>query len=360
MGILSIYCLHRLYLVIIYNLHKSDNVIPKGKIKPLPFVTIQLPVYNEKYVVKRLIESACNINYPKEKFEIQVLDDSTDETSKIIEKLVLTFKNKGFNIYHIRRNNRKGFKAGALQYGLNFSKGEFIAIFDADFLIPEKFLLETIHYFKDPKVGLVQACWDYINKDYSIFTKVQSLILDGHFILEHFSINRSGRFFNFNGTAGIWRKKAIIEAGGWSNDTLTEDLDLSYRAQLKGWKFIFLKDLKAFSELPVDVNSFKQQQHRWTKGSVETFFKIFPEILKSKLPLKVKIEALFHLGGNFSYLFLMLLSLIMYPAITARLDYGWYQLIFTDIPMFLMSFIVKGIKNPHLIKYELTSDKKWR
>ncbi len=339
MGILSIYCLHRLYLVIIYNLHKNDNVIPKGKIKPLPFVTIQLPVYNEKYVVKRLIESACNINYPREKFEIQVLDDSTDETSKIIEKLVSKFKNKGFNIYHIQRKNRKGFKAGALQYGLNFAKGEFIAIFDADFLIPENFLLETIHYFKKPKVGLVQACWDYINRDYSIFTKVQSLILDGHFILEHFSRNRSGRFFNFNGTAGIWRKKTIIDAGGWSHDTLTEDLDLSYRAQLKGWKFIFLKDLKAFSELPVDVNSFKQQQHRWTKGSVETFFKIFPEILKSKLPLKVKIEALFHLGGNFSYLFLLLLSIIMYPAIIARLNYGWYQLIFTDIPMFLMSFI---------------------
>ena len=338
MGILSIYCLHRLYLIVVYNLHRDVELLLEGEIKPLPFVTIQLPVYNEKYVVKRLIESACNVNYPKEKFEIQVLDDSTDETSKIIAKLVAKFKEQGFNIFHIQRNKRNGFKAGALQYGLKFARGELIAVFDADFLIPDNFLLGTVHYFKDPEVGLVQVCWDYINRNYSFFTKVQSLILDGHFILEHFARNRSGRFFNFNGTAGIWRKETIIDAGGWRFDTLTEDLDLSYRAQLKGWKFLFLKDLKAYSELPVEINSFKQQQHRWTKGSVETFFKIFPEILKSKLPLKVKIEALFHLGGNFSYLFLLLLSIIMYPAIIARLDYGWYQLILTDIPMFLLSF----------------------
>ncbi len=338
MGILSIYCLHRLYLVSVYYFYKDKEVKPKKKFKPLPFVTIQLPIYNEKYVVKRLIESAININYPKEKFEIQILDDSTDETSIIIATLVDKYKKDGFNISHIKRESRIGFKAGALQYGLQFANGDFIAIFDADFVIPEDFLLKTIHYFKNSKVGLVQTCWDYINRNYSILTKVQSLMLDGHFIIEHFSRNRSGKFFNFNGTAGIWRKKAIIDAGGWHSDTLTEDLDLSYRAQLKGWKFIFLKDLKSISELPVEINSFKQQQHRWTKGSIETFFKIFPEILKSKLPLKIKLEAFFHLGGNFSYIFLLFLAIIMYPSIVARLNYGWYQLLFTDLPMFFVSF----------------------
>ncbi len=338
MLILAIYCMHRLYLILIYNLHKDRKIKPIGKLKPLPFVTIQLPIYNEKYVVKRLIESACKINYPKEKFEIQILDDSTDETSEIVSQLTKKFSKLGFNICHIKRKNREGFKAGALQCGLKLAKGDFIAIFDADFIIPENFLLETIHYFKDPKVGLVQTCWDYINRDYSILTRVQALMLDAHFIIEHFSRNRDGKFFNFNGTAGIWRKKAIISAGGWSSDTLTEDLDLSYRAQLNGWKFIFLKDIKSFSELPVEINSFKQQQHRWTKGAVETFFKIFPKIVKSNLPLGVKIEAFFHLGGNFSYLFLLFLVIIMYPAIIVRLNYGWYQLLFTDIPLFFVSF----------------------
>ncbi len=338
MTILSIYCIHRLYLILIYDSYKNSKIKPLKKFKPLPFVTIQLPIYNEKYVVKRLITSACNINYPKNKFEIQILDDSTDETSTIISDLVKKFSNLGIKIYHIKRKNRIGFKAGALQYGLNLAQGEFIAIFDADFIIPKNFLLDTIHYFKDPKVGLVQTCWDYVNRDYSLLTKIQSLMLDAHFIIEHSSRNKSGKFFNFNGTAGIWRKKTIISAGGWSSDTLTEDLDLSYRAQLNGWKFIFLKEIKSFSELPVEISSFKQQQHRWTKGAVQTFFKIFPKIIKSNLPLGIKIESFFHLGGNLSYLFLLILALIMYPAIVARINYGWYQLIFSDIPLFVISF----------------------
>ncbi len=339
LGLLSLYCIRKLYLVILYNHYKNFDNFNIKKFKPLPHVTVQLPIYNEKYVVKRLIESACNLNYPKEKLEIQILDDSTDETSKIIEKLVEKYKMQGVNIIHLKRDNRKGFKAGALQYGLNFAKGEFIAIFDADFIIPKDFLLKTIHFFKDPKVGLVQACWDFINREFSILTEAQALMLDGHFIIEHFTRNRSNCFFNFNGTAGIWRKKAIIDAGGWSDDTLTEDLDLSYRAQLKGWKFIFLKDLKVKSELPIEINSFKQQQHRWTKGSVETFLKLFSLILKSNIPLRNKIEAFFHLGGNFSYLLLLFLSIIMYPAILGRLNYGWYQIIYSDLPIFLSSFI---------------------
>jgi len=226
-----------------------------------------------------------------------------------------------------------------LQEGLKKAKGEFIAVFDADFIVDKNFLKNTIDFFANRKIGMVQTCWDYINRDYSVLTKIQALILDAHFHIEHFARNRTGFFFNFNGTAGIWRKKTIEDAGGWQNDTLTEDLDLSYRAQLKGWEFIFLKNVKSFSELPVDINSFKKQQFRWTKGSIETFMKIFPKILKSRLPLKVKFESFFHLSGNFSYLLLLILSLIMYPSIAARLEIGWHQLLFTDIPIFGISFL---------------------
>ncbi len=325
-------------MVLHYYILKNEILKPSGKFGKLPFVTIQLPVYNEKYVVERLINSSVNVSYPKSRFEVQVLDDSTDETTDIIAKIVNDLIEKGFNITHIRRGNRFGFKAGALQYGLEIAKGNFIAIFDADFLVPQNFIKDTIHYFTDPQIGMVQICWDYINRDYSAITEIQGVMLDGHFIVEHFARNRSGKFFNFNGTAGIWRKRAIIDAGGWQDDTLTEDLDLSYRAQIKGWKFLYLKDSKSLSELPVDINAFKQQQHRWAKGSIETFKKDFPLLLKEKLPLTVKLEALFHLGGNFSYILVLLLSLVMYPSIVSRLDIGWYQLLFTDIPLFVFSF----------------------
>ena len=338
MFILAIFCVHRLFLVIQYIAYKNKNIKPLKKFRKLPFVTIQLPIYNEKYVVERLILSAVNIDYPKNRFEIQILDDSTDETKEIVEKLVTQYKSRGYNIYHITRDNREGFKAGALANGLKYAKGKFIAIFDADFIIPEKFIRETIHFFTNPKIGMVQTCWEYINREYSLLTKIQAMMLDGHFIVEHFARNRGGKFFNFNGTAGIWRKRAIIDSGGWEYDTLTEDLDLSYRAQLKGWKFVFLKHIKSFSELPVDINAFKQQQHRWTKGSVETFKKIFPVLLKEKLPFFIKIESLFHLGGNFAYLFLLCLAIVMYPSIVSRLQIGWYQLLFTDLPLFIFSF----------------------
>jgi cellulose synthase/poly-beta-1,6-N-acetylglucosamine synthase-like glycosyltransferase len=270
---------------------------------------------------------------------VQVLDDSTDETTEIAGKIVNQYKNQGVNITHIHRKNRNGFKAGALEQGLKIAKGEFIAIFDADFIVPKDFLKKTIDFFTDKKIGMVQTCWDYINRDYSVLTKIQALILDAHFNIEHFARNRTGKFFNFNGTAGIWRKETIVDAGGWQYDTLTEDLDLSYRAQIKGWKFIYLENVKSLSELPVDINSFKKQQYRWTKGSVETFLKIYPEIFKSNLPLKIKIESFFHLAGNFSYPLVLFLSLIMYPAIKARLEIGWYQLLFTDIPIFGISFL---------------------
>ena len=337
--ILGLFCIHRIVLVMLFYKNKDKIFKPSEKFKDLPFVTIQLPVFNEKYVVKRLIKSACNIDYPKNKFEIQILDDSTDETTEIISSLVESKRAEKINIIHIHRTNRKGFKAGALQEGLKKAKGEFIAIFDADFIIPQDFLKNTINFFTHKNVAMVQTCWDYTNRDYSSLTKIQALILDAHFKIEHFVRNITGKFFNFNGTAGIWRKKAIEDVGGWHNDTLTEDLDLSYRAQLNGWKFIFLKNVTSLSELPVDMNSFKKQQFRWTKGSIETFLKLFPMIIKANLPLNVKIEAFFHLAGNFSYPLILFLSLIMYPSIKARIEIGWYQLLFTDIPIFAISFI---------------------
>ena len=309
--ILSIFGLHRFYNT--YLFYKTKNRIPKpkGKFESLPHVTIQLPLFNEMYVVERLIKAVAAIEYPRDLLEIQVLDDSTDNSLGVTIKAVEAAKAQGHNIVHIHRKNRHGFKAGALQHGLQTAKGEFVAIFDSDFVPNPDFLMKTIHFFSDTKVGMVQARWEHLNRTYSILTEVQALLLDGHFLFEHGARNRSGRFFNFNGTAGIWRKTCIEDAGGWQHDTLTEDLDLSYRAQLKGWNFVFVPYLTAPAELPVEMNSFKTQQHRWAKGSIQTAFKLLPAIIKSKQPLKVKIEAGFHLLSNFAYLLILLLSFLL-------------------------------------------------
>jgi len=291
------------------------------------------------YVVRRLIEASCNIDYPKELLDIQVLDDSTDETTVIAQECVKEFKDKGFDINYVHRQNREGFKGGALAEGLKTAKGEFIAVFDADFLPSKDIIHNAIHYFSDKSVGMVQTRWSYLNRDYSLLTRIQAIMLDGHFVIEHTARNRSGRFFNFNGTAGIWRKEAIETAGGWQNDTLTEDLDLSYRSQLQGWKFIFLKDELSPSEIPVEINGFKSQQHRWAKGSIQTAKKLLPAILKSNLPLKVKIEAFFHLTNNISYLLMLMLSVLMYPSMIARINAGWFRMIITDVPFLLVATI---------------------
>ncbi len=337
LGVLSIYGAHRYYLLYLYKKNYHSDPKPKNYFKSLPVVTIQLPIYNEEYVVERLIKSVINIDYPKDKLEIQVLDDSTDDTSKKAKALVEHYKKLGYDIHYIHRKNRKGFKAGALDNGLKIAKGEYIAVFDADFIPPKDFLKKTIHYFTNPQIALVQARWGYINRDYSLLTNIQAILLDGHFIIEHTVRNRSDMFFNFNGTGGIWRKKAIFDGGGWEHDTLTEDLDLSYRVQMKGWKFIYLQDLVVPSELPVDITAFKNQQHRWAKGAIQTGKKLYKKILKSDVPLKVKIEAFFHLWANLAYLLMIPLSIAIFPTVVIRRDLGLAKLIIIDIPFILMA-----------------------
>ena len=287
------------------------------------------------YVADRLIEAVCRIEYPRDRLEIQVLDDSTDETQSIAELAVRRFAAQGVDIKYYHRADRAGYKAGALEAGLKAARGEFVAIFDADFIPPSDFLTHLMPHFADPRVGMVQARWGHINQDYSLLTKIQSILLDGHFVLEHGGRNRSGRFFNFNGTAGAWRRTAIDDAGGWQHDTLTEDLDLSYRAQLRGWRFVFLSDLIAPAEVPVEMNAFKSQQHRWAKGSVQTCRKLLPRILRSDLPLGVKAEAFFHLTANFNYPLMCILSVLMFPSMVIRYNMGWYEMILIDVPLVL-------------------------
>ena len=332
--ILAVYGWHRYYLVYVYMRHKDRQPQPLGSLERLPRVTIQLPIYNEMYVADRLIDAVCELDYPRELLDIQVLDDSTDETRAIAERAVDRHAAHGIDISYIHRTDRTGYKAGALEAGMKVARGEYIAIFDADFIPPADFLNRTVQFFSDPSVGMVQARWGHINQDYSLLTKIQSILLDGHFVLEHGGRNRAGHFFNFNGTAGIWRRTAISDAGGWQHDTLTEDLDLSYRAQLRGWKFVFLPDLIAPAEVPVEMNAFKSQQHRWAKGSVQTCLKVLPRILASDLPVGVKAEAFFHLTANFNYPLMCVLSVLMAPSMVIRYNMGWYEMLLIDIPLF--------------------------
>jgi cellulose synthase/poly-beta-1,6-N-acetylglucosamine synthase-like glycosyltransferase len=332
--ILAFYGWHRYYLVYLYMKHKDQQPVPAGAFELLPTVTIQLPLYNEMYVVDRLIERVCGIDYPRDRLEIQVLDDSTDETSDIAELAVRRYAAHGIDIKYMHRTDRIGYKAGALDEAMRSAKGEFIAIFDADFSPAPDFLMRTVHHFTDPLVAMVQTRWGHINEDYSLLTKIQAILLDAHFVLEHGGRNRSGCFFNFNGTAGIWRREAITDAGGWQHDTLTEDLDLSYRAQLRGWQFVFLPDHVAPAELPVEMNAFKSQQHRWAKGSIQTFLKLMPTILNSELPWRVKAEAFFHLSANFNYPLMCVLSVLLAPSMVIRYNMGWYEMLLIDIPLF--------------------------
>jgi cellulose synthase/poly-beta-1,6-N-acetylglucosamine synthase-like glycosyltransferase len=332
--VLAIYGWHRYYLVYLYMRNRDKEPKPGPALDPLPVVTIQLPLYNEMYVADRLIAAVCAIDYPRELLEIQVLDDSSDETRSIAELAVRRFATQGIDIKFLHRTDRRGYKAGALEAGLQTARGEFIAIFDADFMPTADFLRRLIPHFRDPQIAMVQARWGHINQDYSLLTKIQSILLDGHFVLEHGGRNRSGRFFNFNGTAGIWRRAAIDDAGGWQHDTLTEDLDLSYRAQLRGWRFVFVSDVIAPAEVPVEMNAFKSQQFRWAKGSIQTCRKLLPTILRSNQPLGVKAEAFFHLTANFNYPFMCVLSVLMFPAMVIRYNMGWYEMLLIDVPLF--------------------------
>jgi cellulose synthase/poly-beta-1,6-N-acetylglucosamine synthase-like glycosyltransferase len=332
--ILAVYGWHRYYLVYLYLRNRGKEPLPGSTLSPQPVVTIQLPLYNEMYVADRLIAAVCAIKYPRELLEIQVLDDSTDETRGIAEAAVRRFAAEGIDIKYLYRTDRTGYKAGALEAGLKQARGEFVGIFDADFIPSSDFLVRLMPQFADPKVGMVQARWGHINQDYSLLTKIQSILLDGHFVLEHGGRYRAGRFFNFNGTAGVWRRSAIDDAGGWQHDTLTEDLDLSYRAQLRGWRFVFLSDLIAPAEVPVEMNAFKSQQHRWAKGSIQTCRKLLPEILRAKVPLGVKAEAFFHLTANFNYPLMCVLSVLMFPSMVIRYNMGWYEMMLIDVPLF--------------------------
>ncbi|QQE13978.1 glycosyltransferase family 2 protein [Planctomycetota bacterium] len=319
-AMISMYGLHRYWLVFLFRKHLRNSKRPSKRYKDLPMVTVQLPMFNELAVAERVIDAACEINYPKDRLQIQVLDDSTDISKDIAEKRCEYWKNKGIDIEYRHRVDRVGYKAGALDAGMETAKGELVAIFDADFVPPRDFLKKTVHYFTNQRLGMVQCKWGHINRDDSLLTKGQAIFLDGHFVIEHTARNRSGAWINFNGTAGIWRKTAIAEGGGWQHDTLTEDVDLSYRTQLAGWDFLFLPWMNCPAELPPEINAFKSQQHRWTKGSIQTAKKLLPRILKSNINWRVKLEAFFHLTSPMVYLYVTLLALLFYPAIYVNLN----------------------------------------
>jgi cellulose synthase/poly-beta-1,6-N-acetylglucosamine synthase-like glycosyltransferase len=356
--LLASYGMHRYVLVYLYYKHRKKKVTePAGRFEELPRVTVQLPIFNEQFVVERLVDTVCRLQYPREKLQIQVLDDSTDETVEVARNLVERYAALGHPISYHHRDNREGYKAGALQEGLQTATGEFIAIFDADFVPPEDVLLRTIHHFTDPKVGMVQTRWTHINRNYSFLTEVEAILLDGHFILEHGARSRSGVFFNFNGTAGLWRRQAIDEAGGWEHDTLTEDTDLSYRAQLKGWQFVYLQDVECPAELPVEMTAFKTQQARWAKGLIQTSLKILPRVFRSEAPWRVKMEAWYHLTANISYPLMILLSVLLLPAMIIRFYQGWFQMLYIDLPLFLASTF--SISSFYLVSQKEMFPKTW-
>jgi len=328
------------FVMIYYFLkYRKRTVVPPEPLREFPTVTVQLPMFNELYVVERLLDATCAIEYPKEKLEIQVLDDSTDQTVEVVAVKVREYQARGFDIKHILRTNREGFKAGALKEGLKTARGEFIAIFDADFVPRKDFLLKTIPYFiNNPEIGMVQTRWEHINSDYSLLTRTQAMALDGHFVIEQAVRNNLGLFINFNGTAGIWRKECIENSGNWQSDTLTEDLDLSYRAQLRGWKFKYLNHVTSPAELPSEINALKSQQFRWTKGAIETARKILPGVWRSSLSFRTKIHATFHLTNNLVFPFIVLAGILNVPLVYIK-HAGGYDQYFLFMSVFVFAFI---------------------
>lgn len=335
LGLLSLYGLHRVWLLAAWQRELRKQPLPTPPLPTdLPMVTVQLPVFNERFVAERLVDAAARLDWPAGRLEIQLLDDSTDDTSDIVAARVSYWREQGIRVTHVRREDRKGFKAGALAAGLKVAGGEFVAVFDADFTPAPDFLRQTIPHFTDPGVGMVQARWGFGNSEHSWLTGVQALLLGPHFAIEHQVRFARGLFFNFNGTAGVWRRRTIESAGGWQSDTVTEDLDLSYRAQLAGWRFVYLSGYSVPSELPVTVAAFRGQQQRWAKGSVQTARKILPRLLGERLPLPVKGEALAHLLANFGWLLGAVVFLTLYPAAVSRVGVGPWQMLQLDIPLF--------------------------
>ena len=319
-ALIGVYGMHRYWLVLLFRRHRRDSGRPASRFETLPRVTVQLPIYNEGAVVERAIDAACSLDYPRDRLQVQVLDDSTDVSDHLAARRVAMWSERGVDIEHRRRPSRTGYKAGALAEATPHASGELIAIFDADFVPPPAFLKRVVHHFTDPRLGMVQTRWSHLNRDDSLLTRGQAIFLDAHFVVEHTARNRGGAWINFNGTAGLWRKAAIASAGGWQHDTLTEDVDLSYRAQLAGWRFLFLPAVRCPAELPPEINAFKSQQHRWTKGSIQTALKLLPAVFASPAPLRVKLEAFFHLTSPMVYLWVTLFAVLMYPALALNVE----------------------------------------
>ena len=367
MLILAFYGIHRYQLVWLYYRNRKNEAhsnLPPVHFEEaqLPFVTIQLPIFNEQFVIDRLIDACCRLEYPRDRFEIQLLDDSTDETIGVARGIVERYAAGTADlapqpISYIHRTNRHGYKAGALEEGLKVAKGQLIAIFDADFVPPPTWIMQVVHHFAEQGVGMVQTRWTHLNRDYSFLTQVEAILLDGHFVLEHGGRSRAGVFFNFNGTAGMWRREAIDEAGGWQHDTLTEDTDLSYRAQLKGWKFKYLQDVECPAELPIEMTAFKTQQARWAKGLIQTAKKILPTILRSKAPFHVKLEAWYHLTANISYPLMIVLSTLLMPAMIIRSWQGPLQMFLIDLPLFMASTM--SVSSFYLVSQKELFPKTW-
>ena len=356
--ILAFYGIHRYQLVWLYYRHsKQATVEPAQHFAELPRVVVQLPIFNERYVIDRLIEACCKLSYPQDRLEIQLLDDSTDETQQVAAGIVERYRSVGFPITYIHRTNRYGYKAGALDAGLRATTADLVAIFDADFVPPQDWLMQVVHHFAEADVGMVQTRWTHLNRDYSFLTQVEAILLDGHFVLEHGGRSRAGVFFNFNGTAGMWRRTAIEQAGGWQHDTLTEDTDLSYRAQLKGWRFKYLQHVECPAELPIEMTAFKTQQARWAKGLIQTSKKILPTIWRSGAPLHTKIEAVYHLTANLSYPLMVVLSVLLMPAMIIRFYQGWLQMLLIDFPLIMMSTF--SISSFYLVSQRVLYPRSW-
>src|SRR5580704_12567541 len=358
MILLAFYGMHRYQLVYLYYKHRDRALSePPSRFTELPRITVQLPIFNEQYVIDRLIDACCRLEYPSDRLEIQVLDDSTDETQEVASDLVERYRALGHDIVYLHRTDRYGYKAGALDAGLKRASGELIAIFDADFVPPPDWLMQVVHHFAEPGIGMVQTRWTHLNRDYSFLTQVEAILLDGHFVLEHGGRSRAGVFFNFNGTAGMWRRGAIEEAGGWQHDTLTEDTDLSYRAQLKGWKFKYLQDVECPAELPIEMTAFKTQQARWAKGLIQTGKKILPSVMRSNAPFHTKLEAWYHLTANISYPLMIVLSVLLMPAMIIRSWQGPMQMFLIDLPLFMASTM--SVSSFYLVSQKELFPKTW-
>lgn len=340
LGFILLYSFVQLSMLISYWRKSVVHKVVYSEMFSFPVVTVQLPIYNEKYVIERLINKVCELDYPKDKIQIQVLDDSTDDTKEIVAAIVAEKRREGYWIEQVIRPERVGYKAGALKYGLQFAKGELIAIFDADFMPGADFLQLVLPHFQDGGVGMVQTRWGHLNKDYSLLTKLQAFGLDAHFSVEQVGRNEAGHFINFNGTAGVWRAACIIDAGSWESDTLTEDLDLSYRAQIKGWKFKYLQEVETPAELPINIYPLKSQQFRWTKGAAECFRKNLYRVWKSDLKFTTKLHAFFHLSNSFLFIAILFSAMLSVPLLYIKISSDEYDLFYKLGSVFLISFIV--------------------